>query len=307
MVDTDPTEHDQGSWQEYVNRLATTHYSGNGEVYQAIPDRTHGDGGLEGFSTCGCGVQAYVDKARNAEERTKSQKKKITTDLKKLHSQKEFWSEMLGDLQLKRWFLVAPEIDNKSVVSHARQKAAALRREGLSFIAPTFQAFVVTDDYFPEAKAKLGAYGLKPLSLQRITPRDDEIHAKIESDPDFISNLDRKLGAIYPKESVVEQRNTLLRQFLMSENIQSDITQQSSIFWEELLATLSAKSESISLETNLDDRSAKLKLKGVRHEVADQLRQFDELPQHAVETMSWGTVAGWMGKCPLRFIENNDA
>jgi hypothetical protein len=91
-MSTDGEQHDGNAWQKYVDALLNIHYSRKGGVYQRIPAKGQGDAGIEGFSNCGHAYQSYSDEGTvSHKDRTKKQKIKITTDLKKLETNKQFW------------------------------------------------------------------------------------------------------------------------------------------------------------------------------------------------------------------------
>ncbi len=122
-------------WQKAASiSLLFTHCPLRGEVYQEIPDQTHGDGGLEGISTGGDAYQCYSDeKTLSPDQLTKKQKDKIRKDIWKLEENLDFWTDFLQGTKIKRWFLVVPMIANKDVVTYARREAAKLRKKNWRF------------------------------------------------------------------------------------------------------------------------------------------------------------------------------
>lgn len=109
-------------WQHYANQLLRLHYGQRD--YQPVPDRHHGDGGIEGFSISdGCAYQAYgCDEPISVAERYEKQRDKMTEDIVKFISNKKILQSIFGDIKISRWILFVPSYDSKDIVSHAAKK-----------------------------------------------------------------------------------------------------------------------------------------------------------------------------------------
>src|SRR4051794_35491340 len=89
------------TWQVHVNAILTIHHQLNVCTYHSVADKVGGDGGLEGFSSDGHAYQCYCDEASvDTADRANKQKRKVTTDIKKLETYKDFWEEMLQGVRL---------------------------------------------------------------------------------------------------------------------------------------------------------------------------------------------------------------
>lgn len=294
-------------WEKYVNQLATVHYQLQGEEYQPIPDRTQGDAGLEGYSTSGDGIQAFRDEARNASERTKAQKKKISDDLGKLVVNKDFWEGIFSPtgILLKRWYLIVPECDNKEVIKQAQKKAKEIRLKKLSFIHNTFNAFVKTaDEHFVQAKAQLDNLKINYIDLQDGEVTEEMLSSLREDKPIFIRNTERKLRQVFSvsENGLIKRCNEYLGLYLESENIISQLEEQAPSIWENLAEYRSYKAKSIEIEGNLTDEKPKKRVKDTRREITNDMeKEFKILSPSTIEKISWGTVSMWIGECPLNF------
>jgi hypothetical protein len=298
-------------WQRRINSLLRAHVRLQGEVYQEIPDETHGDGGLEGISSNGDGYQCYADeRSFDKKDRTKKQKKKITEDLAKLEIYKDFWISFLQGSKLKRWFLVVPEVGNKEVVAHARKEAAKLRKQNLPFLDPDFQAFVVTEEYFEEARQILEQCGALSIEVTPDALGEDEVSAFVSSEADFIKSTDEKLAQVYSVNAVKElsgAREKFLVFHLESSNIIGKLFQRVPELWERLQTFLAQEENTVAIESELDDSRANVRLMRVRTKLSNDLaNNFRALSKATVDRISWGTVAGWIGECPLKFRKDNE-
>ncbi|MBK8270681.1 MAG: hypothetical protein IPK83_21195 [Planctomycetes bacterium] len=221
-----PSEPRGDGWQRYVNRLLAAHFAQQGHTYIAIPDKVSGDGGLEGFSTTGEAFQAYADEdSVSTADRAKKQKRKITSDLKKLSDPKRhaLWAGLLQGLKISRWHLVVPSLEDKSVLVHARTKGETLRRAKLAFLSEEFQATVINaDSAFPIAARNLLQIGCSFIPDGYLPSSEEDLAAFAHAQHEQIAALDRKLQKVTPLQDDGRRsaaKGTLLRRYLDSENL----------------------------------------------------------------------------------------
>jgi hypothetical protein len=290
-------------WQQYVNELLATHHSLRKEKYQRIPDR-NGDHGLEGVTNTGVGYQAYADQnTKDDNERIDKQKDKVYKDLKKLETYKDFWEDFFGENQLHRWHLLVPNFPDKEVVKYAKTRARELKKKGLNFIADDFDAWVDTNQDYPEALLMVRSPHLpkrNPNSVQ-----DGDIAHFCIDNPVFVQKMDKKLAKVLANlvaEERLDYREKLLKWHLDASNYSDDLQADFQPQWEELEELIKTTGDCIETEGVLDDSPAHARLKNTRKDfeasLEDQLPFMDKSDRQAV---SWGTVARWLGECPLDF------
>ena len=218
-----------------------------------------------------------------------------------------FWESLLQGSKLKRWFLVAPCVHNKDVLKHARKKASEMRKKNLPFLDPAFQAWVVTEDEFPEAKARLAQAGALTIDIVPDAVGDGDVSALTAAKTHFIANTDRKLGKVHPTKPSAERevlRNEFLRFHLQSSNISTKLYREAPDLWTRLRSHLAVEEQTVAIESGLDDSQAGARLMGVRRKLASDIKEnFTALSRATVDRLSWGTVAGWIGECTLDFKE----
>ncbi|MBT9395062.1 hypothetical protein KLP40_17985 [Hymenobacter sp. NST-14] len=130
-------------WQDYIEDLLHIKYSTD---YQKVPDKTHGDHGIEGFSTDGKAYQCYsADGNDNLYEK---QRDKITQDIKKLIENQKELQKVFGNTIIHYWVLVVPYFNDKGLIKHATKKAQEIRQLSLKFIADDFKIIIATDNSF---------------------------------------------------------------------------------------------------------------------------------------------------------------
>lgn len=147
MFQTSYGPFDGNSWERLCQLVFKRKFTVDG--YTHIP-ATPGDYGLEGFTkTTGCGFQCYCpDKSYPAKDLYEKQRDKITTDLKKLHTNEADLKKILGTTKLRRWYLVTPTVAHNDLVKHAQSKESEVRGWNLSILEADFQVLVHDADHY---------------------------------------------------------------------------------------------------------------------------------------------------------------
>ena len=301
--DFTPCPYDTTAWQEYVNQFLKQHWDLLGlAVYLPVPDRTHGDRGLEGFTTNGHGYQAYADiNSRDGSERRKGQVKKITTDLKKLETNCSWWKETLQGVRLRTWTLVVPFLDDANVLKHARKKGGELVEKKLPILADDFQAVVHTSKEYARACELLNNRG---LAFRMINPRpvlDEEIE-KLESDPTFTGNMRRKIGAYAQESHQLSEFKRHLELHLRYSNYMSDLFHHFPSVWESIGDLRDALVNTVALENSFAIAQPRERICDMRDAYLAMLhRDCAELPEDKIQLLINGLLATWLGDCTLDF------
>jgi hypothetical protein len=300
-MSSDGSQPDGKPWQEYVDSLLSSHYARLGGVYQHVPAKGQGDAGLEGFSNCGHGYQCYSDEGTlTHNQRTKKQKDKITRDLKKLITNKQFWIDTLQGIKLRRWSLIVPSLDDKDVVQHARKKANQLLKEKLPFIADDFEAYVETAEAFPEARSAISEPALVSKILCPRPVTEEHVSELEDKEPDFVKNLDYKLAQAAPNEDLKESRRDYLRWHLKCSNFLEDLRQKFPSHWETIDKLATTLSAAIQTKQRSDATPAPEKLIKVEEDLERRLKDSVAfLSDDERMMLAWGHVARWMGECSL--------
>lgn len=305
MSTTGPTGKD---WQTHVACLCRIECMVRGETYQPIPDKVNGDGGLEGISSDGDGYQCYADQdSVSTQDRVKKQKDKITTDLAKLEKHADFWDSVFVLHKLKKWFLVIPDMPDKALVAHARKHAKRIRELGLPFVDPSFEAFVVTDDHFQNAKDRRAKESATPFDVAPDNVSDRDLEAMKF---DFVANIERKLGQVFQgstRTTIPARRDEYLKWYLEHENVLSKILDQDPELFERLKNFCAQQQETVKFDSGIDDAAPKSRLSNVHRALKDDLdRDFKRLGTATLALVARGSIASWLGNCPLEFISGTD-
>ncbi len=291
-------------WQEQVACLCRIECALRGETYQPIPDKVQGDNGLEGISTDGEGYQCYADQGSlSTPQRVTKQKDKIRTDLPKLKKYENYWATVFVTTKLKNWILVTPEVPDRAVVAYARKYAKKIRDMKLPFIDPAFEAFVVTDDHFQRAKDWRAKHGITPIDVQPDSVSQKDLDG-LKSD--FVANTERKLKQVLPAHlhaTIPQKRYDYLKWYLEHQNVLDKVLAQDPELFERLKNFCAQQEEMVKFDSDVDHTAPHARLSSVRKSLADDLdRDFKALGRATVNVVVRGSVASWLGNCPLEFI-----
>lgn len=303
-------EHQDGkSWEDYVQQLLSIHFSQSGHVYQPVPDRTHGDNGLEGWvDGTGDAFQAYSgENCDTSRKLTNGQKKKITDDLNKLIKYAEFWTALFEKrgVVLRRWTLLVPKTVNKDVLQHATDRATELRKAGLPFISSDFVTHVHTPREYPMARACLRDPALAKTLLSVREPSAVDLSASQFSVPHFLENLDRKLSTLLPNatpQELSEQRMRYVRDHLRRENYLNDLGDAFPTHRDDLGNFLAIKADEIKTFEIMDEDLPKSRLRKVKDDIKSGIVQAAPFANDTQQVaIVQGTIAYWLGECSLGF------
>ena len=128
-------------WENFSLRLVQKRHGF--ENVQPVPDKVRGDAGLEFFTSCGCCYQSYApQEVSDTAKASSAMKNKGSRDLGKLKKNEKIIEDLLGGLMIRRWIMICPFLDDKSVISHIGKKATEVHSSGLSFLSEEFRGFV---------------------------------------------------------------------------------------------------------------------------------------------------------------------
>lgn len=295
-----------GEWQNHVNKLISIHCTLHSWRYQQIPDRVHGDRGLEGFNSNGDGFQAYADiGSRTLDERRKGQMDKIRKDLNKLVKYASWWIDTLQGLKLHTWALVVPILDDANLVTYARNKATELREKGLPFIADDFQAEVHTDQQYPRALALIDnpALAYRVIKLRPVV--EDDVAALTKQQPKFLPNIERKVKSYLDtkiQDTIDGERDLQLQNHLKASNYLDDMRVHFVSDWEQIEETIATLSDRTRSDNLFSPDSPHKRIRDLQREFTASLtHDVENLPSGRLTLLANGLIARWLGDCTLEF------
>lgn len=290
-------------WQSFALQLVQRRHGP--ENVQVVPDAVAGDAGLEFFTTSGCLYQCYApEETADVAKAASAMKAKAGRDLPKLVKYKDKIEAILGGIPATRWILLCPFLDNKEVVADIRKRGLALKGQGLTFLAPDFEALCHSQDDFAGELEQLKALSLgPPLSIDMPTASD----VSAAGDTSIGTRIDEKLARAYGSAATHTQialrRDAYIKAHLYRENALEQLRQNHSVLWERAFQSLEAE------ETRLIAVGASFTLPA--EQLQDSTKRIEESLTKALPTLSTGvvtqialgTVSDWLIRCPLDFPE----
>jgi len=157
---------DSYDWEEHCRILLRLRY---GVDFVPVPDKTGGDGGLDGFvrrEAVAWQFYAPEDEPLSPTKRYERQRDKITKDIQKLRKYEQRVLQILGDLVLSDWVLLTPIHESADLIVHCNEKAQVARSWALPFLTSNFNISVQDLSDFSPEHARSQENGLLPAGLR---------------------------------------------------------------------------------------------------------------------------------------------
>ena len=160
-----------------------------------IPANHKGDLGIDYYCTTDAVIyQCYaVEEPIDVSTRADRQKKKITTDLRKMVVAQTEVSKLFLSVKVRKWVLLVPLHDSREVNLHCAKKTSDLRSQNLAHLDADFEVCIHDQSSFPGAALSTAVAALTNLSLSVNAPTQDELDAWQAGSPDLLSNATKKL------------------------------------------------------------------------------------------------------------------
>jgi hypothetical protein len=290
------------AFQVWVDALLSMHWTIYGGRYQRVPHHTNGDAGLEGVSAALDAYQVYADEeTHSSAERSKKQKAKIRTDLRKLTKYRAFWATYLQGQRFRTWTLITPRCEDKSVIVFARTHANKLVASGLDILDAGFQAYVMTPEDFPEANARVNA-SLPQLPLVQPTVTPSAVSELFATRPDFVTKISDKVSRAQGTSETnphSEEVQRLLQAHLRSEDLLAQIEKLTPEHWIQINGLLNERLQNVELGSALGAPQTSMTMMDLVAHIRAGLLRLGKLSEQDAGAIAHGTIAKWLGLCPL--------
>ncbi len=290
---------DGKEWEKFAKKLVQLRHGPTN--VQSIPDSVNGDCGVEYYTMGGCLYQSFAPReAVDVAKSSKAQKRKVTSDLKKLIKYKDTISKLLGTVKIDRWILLCPFVDNKDVVRFIQTQVDKLNILDLDFVAPTFHGLIHSQDDFSSEleKLKLESIGI-PLKIA--PPTDEEISLKGNLIDD---RLQTKLKKAFPDEGAdqINRRKLLhVKAWLKRQTTLAQLRDSFPDLWEISENSINSEEDLLGMVGLTGAPQDQLQKSLVR--VEQQLKtHLPSLGNPTIQAISQGTLSDWLIRCPLDFV-----
>ena len=230
-------------------------------------------------------------------------KAKAARDLPKLAKYREKIESILGGVKVGRWILLCPFLDNKEVVADVRKRGVALKEEGLTFLAPNFEALCHSQDDFAGELEQLKALSLgPPLSIDMPTSSDVDAVGATSIAARIDAKLARAYGPAATDTQIAQRRDAYIKAHLYRENALDQLRQNHSILWERAFQTLEAEETRLIAvgASSATMPAEQLETSTERIEVS-LAKTLPTVSTGIVTQIALGTVSDWLIRCPLDF------
>ena len=290
-------------WQQLIVSLLSMKFPVGDFV--PIPDKVGGDCGLEGFTRDGTAFQCYAaEEPVNSHDLTIKQKAKVTRDIGKLSQYKDTLIKILGPTVLKKWVLVVPRWDDKSLLSHAEEKLSAIRSQGIPFIDPSIVPGICTGDEFRTEREQLLRQGADSLRIAGRPVREADVG-------DWAQSNDALAGTLYEKTLVIcrqdaaaarQLRDESIRHYLEGQNALAQLAERFPSLHEGVSQIKTDKENFLATESLTTSALPPDHFRSTCAELESDLRNnFKGLDPFTVRQLVQGAVADWLLRCPLQF------
>lgn len=297
------------SWETFCQGCFKQKYSEEG--YQEIPADTHGDMGIEGFtSRTGKVFQCYCpDNDTTTPDLHARQKSKITKDLEKLEIYKDELVRYLKDTKIREWIFVTPTYRNKELIAFCKEKEEEFRKRNLSHLAPNFEVLVHNwDFYIKEASSVLQSINTKlDLTSGKNFSDDDVIEWKTKN-LTFADNALRKFEKVVPKrkpdipKKVNQITTSAVQGYLTGNEVLRDWQAFNQPRYELFVRVVAQFEATLPVRCALNEKTNPEFYKEVETELGMLIaKEFPELHTTMVRSLCNKIFYGWILECPLEF------
>lgn len=294
-----PRDWTADDWELFALRLVQLRHGP--QNVQRVPHRVQGDAGIDFFTTDGCCYQCYAPIPGTEPAASASKmKQKATRDLSKLLDNHRVIEKLLRGIQVGRWILLCPYVDDKSVIEHIRAKCSRFVMSDIHYIDQNFQALVQSLPDFASEWETLRTRSIG-LPIQQRSPTDEETELHYQR---VQLQLDRKLSRVFPElphPAKEKKKREFIRVHLTCANTLDSLKLEFPERWESYRHTVGAEErrlETLGPSPGEPREQLHSEQQRLEHQLSDALRGFH---QFTITDLATGTVATWLIECPLGF------
>jgi hypothetical protein len=269
-----------------------------------IPAAHKGDFGIDYYCTSQAAayqcyaVQEPVDIATRADR----QKRKITTDIRKLVSNAIEISKLFMGVPIKHWILLAPIHDSKEVNLHCANKTLEIRGLKCNHLDGHFEVGIHDQTSFAANAIAIGMSALNAVTLDVPQLTSEEISLWQVGSPDLLANATHKLKKRCGAKGIQDTVAEAVRCFLQGNAILDALRSSSPELHEKVIGAVANRSRRLTfagpqggptpgaiLNTEIDKLVAAIKAAA------------PNLSDDNAEQIAYGAISEWIMRCPLDF------
>jgi len=298
--------YDGPEWQHYCLQLLSVKY---GTELVVVPDKDRGDLGIEAFSRDGCAFQCYAaQEPLSTSELAAKQQLKMTRDLKKLRDNAAQLLSILGTVRIRWWVFMVSRHDSKRILEHGEKKAAELRAAAMPHLTDDFVIVVVTAEQFPVEAAALARNTHTVMYVDAEAPEQDEIVEFAVQHSPLVATMEEKLRKLLRTRDPVALRrasSALLTAFLFGTVVDAELRDKYPLVRADIRKIVSATERRLELRYGATSAETDAPVERVAKDLQAEIRsRLPGLEVGTAEDVAYGTVADWLMRCPLDFVDD---
>jgi hypothetical protein len=290
------------AWQAFADQLLVTHFGPT--EYTKFPD-TLGDGGIEGFTTCGKAFQAYgAENRKTGRELYEAQRIKMTNDVNKFINNGKLLAKLFGDVKIYRWVLLVPRVGLKELKAHANKLTKKVLAADLPYVADDFIVTYCDEESFATERDKITALKESSILIKGAVPNAAQTGEWEADNRPLADKLDDKLKRLEPDAD--EHRLARFRQIMLSWHLHGMVLMEklndiSPTVYEQVFEAKTAY-EQVLLQHELTATDPRQQLNEVMNGFRKALaRAAKSVHGQTAEYLVCEAVSHWMLRCPLEF------
>jgi hypothetical protein len=287
-------------WQTYSLRLVQLRHGPSN--IQIVPDNVQGDAGVEFFSMDGCCYQCYApEEVVSVAKASSAMKAKGRRDLSKLKKNKSTLCGILQNAKIKRWILICPFLDDKSVVAAIRTRGEELKSALYGLVTDDFEALVQSQDDFLQEIETIRKHSF-PALVEIPAATEEEVISR-DGGP-MAATLERKLRNAYksiPADELLKRKAEYIVANIARENALQYLKSEHPILWERATKVFAVEERRLVM-LGSGQSAPREQLVESLGRITDGLRNdLPDLATSSITQISLGTLADWLLRCPLDF------
>lgn len=311
MIQTEFGTFDGDKWEQICKICFYRMYEEQDEVYFHI-EATPGDDGLEGFTNKGKAFQCYCpDNNYTADELHKHLTVKINNDLNKLKDRHDALKKHLGDVKIKTWYFVTPDIRKNEIIAYCNKKTNDVRNWKLSIIDnDNFVVNPVNIDFIrPYLATALGSINQKlafrPTNKTNISEianyeGSDQGYLVVNAKTKHTKQLDQGGADIAHADHLTHKT---IEYYLEGKKVLALWQNQTPKDFEKFEQIISQEEDDIQLSSMFPNGNHQQRYLEVKNKVEEKLiSNFQNLHYTTIKDLSNYVIADWILRCPLNFV-----
>lgn len=269
-----------------------------------IPAAHKGDLGIDFYCTDeAVAYQCYVaQEPIDIATRAERQKKKITTDVKKIIDRAADISKLFLGKPIKHWILLAPLHDSKDVNLHCSSKTVEIRKKQCAHLHSGIEIAIQDQKLFPTAAALAGMAALATVNLLVQSPTNEELTAWEAGSPDLLANATHKLIKRTGPDGLTKIVDETVRSFLQGKAILDALRSNAPDLHERITAAVTARARRLDLTGPQGGPAPGAILKSELDELVAAIKSaVPNLSIANADEIAFGTLSEWIMRCNLDF------